>query len=259
MPYNSLKSPDYKAINSPKTIPTNDGRYLMSMVQHGNGNHLTAVNAASASPRPSTSLPADTARSRKLQNLNLTEDEIRSILKDMKDKQKKETHNMIERRRRFNINDRIKELGGILSQENQLNDKQNKGLILKASIDYIRNLKGQVNRTKELEDKLSQMTLLNKKLMERINELEVTTSQEMGYVQPQEIFSPTQSQSGAAAGYSSVGVESAGPLELMPDEAKVLEEMVNFYQNSSLMTDADRTNLNMLTSDEFFSSSLRQS
>lgn len=28
-----------------------------------------------------------------------------------KDRQKKDNHNMIERRRRFNINDRIKELG----------------------------------------------------------------------------------------------------------------------------------------------------
>ena len=34
-----------------------------------------------------------------------------STLEVDKDRQKKDNHNMIERRRRFNINDRIKELG----------------------------------------------------------------------------------------------------------------------------------------------------
>ena len=41
----------------------------------------------------------------------LTEDEVKVYLKD---RQKKDNHNQIERRRRFNINDRIKELGGML-------------------------------------------------------------------------------------------------------------------------------------------------
>lgn len=50
--------------------------------------------------------------------------------------------------------------------------KQNKGSILKASVDYIKELKHEVNRSKELEDKFRQMTLLNRKLINRIKELE---------------------------------------------------------------------------------------
>lgn len=56
-----------------------------------------------------------------------------------KDRQKKDNHNKIERRRRYNINDRIKELGTLLPKEDSryyeiVRDmKQNKGTILKAS------------------------------------------------------------------------------------------------------------------------------
>jgi hypothetical protein len=41
--------------------------------------------------RPSTSCPADIARIKKLQSLNLTEDDIKLFLKD---RQKKDNHNM---------------------------------------------------------------------------------------------------------------------------------------------------------------------
>lgn len=47
-------------------------------------------------------------------------------------------------------------------------DKQNKGAILKASVDYIKNLQNEINRTKDLEEKLSKMTILNKLLIDRI-------------------------------------------------------------------------------------------
>jgi len=50
--------------------------------------------------------------------------------------------------------------------------KQNKGSILKASVDYIKNLQYEVKRTKELGEKFNQMTLLNRKLVNRIKELE---------------------------------------------------------------------------------------
>ena len=45
----------------------------------------------SQSVRPSTSCPTDIARIKKLKGLNLTEDEIRLIVKD---RQKKDNHNM---------------------------------------------------------------------------------------------------------------------------------------------------------------------
>jgi len=44
----------------------------------------------------------------------LTEEDLKAL---QKDRQKKDNHNLIERRRRYNINDRIKELGTLLPKE----------------------------------------------------------------------------------------------------------------------------------------------
>uniref|UniRef100_A0A0R3S5P8 BHLH domain-containing protein n=1 Tax=Elaeophora elaphi TaxID=1147741 RepID=A0A0R3S5P8_9BILA len=57
-----------------------------------------------------------------------------------RERRKKDIHNMIERRRRYNINDRIKELGLMLPKSSSEELKLNKGTILKASCDYIRQL-----------------------------------------------------------------------------------------------------------------------
>ena len=57
-----------------------------------------------------------------------------------KERQKKDNHNAIERRRRFNINDRIKELGTLLPKQDP-EIRPNKGTILKSSVDYIQLLK----------------------------------------------------------------------------------------------------------------------
>ncbi|KAM3725175.1 Helix-loop-helix protein [Dirofilaria immitis] len=57
-----------------------------------------------------------------------------------RERRKKDIHNMIERRRRYNINDRIKELGLMLPKNSSEELKLNKGTILKASCDYIRQL-----------------------------------------------------------------------------------------------------------------------
>lgn len=95
-----------------------------------------------------------------------------------KDRQKKDNHNMIERRRRFNINDRIKELGTLLPKTNDpfyevIRDvRPNKGTILKSSVDYIKCLRDEVNRLKHSEQRRKQIEIHNRKLMLRIQELE---------------------------------------------------------------------------------------
>ena len=76
----------------------------------------------------------------------LSEQEIKAW---QKDRQKKDNHNQIERRRRYNINDRIKELGTLLPRtsddtkhmEMVKDMKQNKGTILKASVEYVKLLR----------------------------------------------------------------------------------------------------------------------
>lgn len=80
----------------------------------------------------------------------------------------------VERRRRFNINDRIKELGTLLPKSNEsyyeiVRDvRPNKGTILKSSVDYIKCLKQEINRLRKTELKQREMEMENKKLLMRI-------------------------------------------------------------------------------------------
>lgn len=80
----------------------------------------------------------------------------------------------VERRRRFNINDRIKELGTLLPKNNDpyfeiVRDvRPNKGTILKSSVEYIKCLKNEVHRLKVNEAKQKQTEHLNRRLQLRI-------------------------------------------------------------------------------------------
>ncbi|XP_075997161.1 melanocyte inducing transcription factor a isoform X2 [Genypterus blacodes] len=96
--------------------------------------------------------------------------EVRALAKE---RQKKDNHNLIERRRRFNINDRIKELGTLIPKSNDPDMRWNKGTILKASVDYIRKLQREQQRAKELECRQRKLEHANRHLMLRIQELEI--------------------------------------------------------------------------------------
>nr|XP_027787648.1 microphthalmia-associated transcription factor isoform X7 [Marmota flaviventris] len=100
----------------------------------------------------------------------LTESEARALAKE---RQKKDNHNLIERRRRFNINDRIKELGTLIPKSNDPDMRWNKGTILKASVDYIRKLQREQQRAKELESRQKKLEHANRHLLLRIQELEM--------------------------------------------------------------------------------------
>ncbi|XP_037925387.1 microphthalmia-associated transcription factor isoform X2 [Hermetia illucens] len=106
----------------------------------------------------------------------LTDAEMHALAKD---RQKKDNHNLIERRRRFNINDRIKELGTLLPKNNDpyyevVRDiRPNKGTILKSSVDYIKCLKHEINRLKQNEYRQKQVEYQNRRLLMRVQELEI--------------------------------------------------------------------------------------
>ncbi|KAK7884581.1 hypothetical protein WMY93_027704 [Mugilogobius chulae] len=91
----------------------------------------------------------------------------------MKERQKKDNHNLIERRRRFNINDRIKELGVLVPKSSDPEMRWNKGTILKASVDYIRKLQKEQQRAREMEDRQRRLESTNRSLLLRIQELEL--------------------------------------------------------------------------------------
>lgn len=94
-----------------------------------------------------------------------------------KERIKKDNHNQIERRRRYNINDRIKELSSLLPTSNDdakyhvlVRDmKQHKGTILKASVDYMRILKKEVQ---DLEKKQQELEVVNRQMAMKVQEME---------------------------------------------------------------------------------------
>nr|XP_040060390.1 transcription factor E3b isoform X1 [Gasterosteus aculeatus aculeatus] len=120
----------------------------------------------------SNSCPADLPKIKR----EITDVDAKAI---MKERQKKDNHNLIERRRRFNINDRIKELGTLIPKSNDPyhNDvsemRWNKGTILKASVDYIRKLQKEQQRAKDIDMRQKKLELVNHNLMLRIQELEM--------------------------------------------------------------------------------------
>ncbi|CAG2116198.1 unnamed protein product [Medioppia subpectinata] len=107
----------------------------------------------------------------------LTEQEMKAW---QKDRQKKDNHNQIERRRRYNINDRIKELGTLLPKNEDTKHfdlvkdmKQNKGTILKASVDYVRLLKRENMRLATEERRYKEMENNYRSLQMQFQELQV--------------------------------------------------------------------------------------
>ncbi|XP_070290655.1 transcription factor EC isoform X4 [Salvelinus sp. IW2-2015] len=99
-----------------------------------------------------------------------------------KERQKKDNHNLIERRRRYNINYRIKELGTMIPKSNdplsftslcRSDMRWNKGTILKASVEYIKWLQKEQQHARELENRQKKMEQANRRLLLRIQELEI--------------------------------------------------------------------------------------
>ncbi|XP_059393076.1 transcription factor EB-like isoform X1 [Carassius carassius] len=120
--------------------------------------------SGSAIAMTSNSCPANLAIKRELSDA-----EARAVAKE---RQKKDNHNQIERRRRFNINDRIKELGTMIPKTNDLDVRWNKGTILRASVEYIKRMQKDIQRTREVENNFRRMEMANKQLWLRIQELE---------------------------------------------------------------------------------------
>ncbi|XP_053562725.1 LOW QUALITY PROTEIN: transcription factor EB [Bombina bombina] len=146
------------AISMPNTLPFSSSHLAL----YSEDSHLSDTVVAVTS----NSCPADLPIKREL-----TDAENRAIVRE---RQKKDTHNMIERRRRFNINDRIKELGTLIPRSNDLSDSRwNKGTILRASVDYIKHMQKDQQRSRELETHSKQLEQANKHLWLRIQELEM--------------------------------------------------------------------------------------
>ncbi|XP_071817875.1 transcription factor EC-like isoform X1 [Apostichopus japonicus] len=147
------------SIHMPSTMPTVSQGFLDPSTPPS-GNMPVAVAQQSMSC-PSTI---------KQEPITLTEEQLRAYAKD---RQKKDNHNMIERRRRFNINDRIKELGTLIPKSPDPDQRQNKGSILKMSVDYIRKLQREREQHMKAEEKHRQLGSLCRRMLLRLQELEM--------------------------------------------------------------------------------------
>lgn len=159
--------------NLPSTLP-------------GSGNLLDmfcAPGMSAPSITVSNSCPADLPNIKK----EYSEHEAKAMIKE---RQKKDNHNLIERRRRFNINDRIKELGTLIPKSSDPELRWNKGTILKASVEYIRKLQKDQQRVRELEGRQRKLEHMNQSLLLRVQELEMQ-AQLHGFTANQPNMMPT--------------------------------------------------------------------
>ncbi|XP_066470153.1 transcription factor E3 isoform X3 [Tiliqua scincoides] len=147
---------NYSGLQMPSTLPVSGN--LLDV--YNNQGMLEPAGAVS------NSCPADLPNIKR----EMSENEAKAFLKE---RQKKDNHNLIERRRRFNINDRIKELGTLIPKSNDPEMRWNKGTILKASVDYIRKLQKEQQRSKEMEIRQRKLEQANRSLQLRVQELEL--------------------------------------------------------------------------------------
>ncbi|XP_054472740.1 transcription factor E3b isoform X2 [Anoplopoma fimbria] len=180
----------------PSTLPGN-----LLDVYHSPGMATTTLTV-------SNSCPADLPQIKR----EITDVDVKAI---MKERQKKDNHNLIERRRRFNINDRIKELGTLIPKTNDPEMRWNKGTILKASVDYIRKLQKEQQRAKDIDMRQKKLELANHSLMLRIQELEIQAqlhglSPDPSLLQQQQVQHSGPSLPPSADGVSSQNLLSMG-------------------------------------------------
>ncbi|KAG8332586.1 hypothetical protein J6590_020095 [Homalodisca vitripennis] len=167
--FGSLSSDNVKTAQSltlPADVDSNSSMFLEHLIALGSSGSTSGLG------KTSLSCPADLSQI-KPEHL-YTEADLQAV----KDRQKKDNHNMIERRRRFNINDRIKELGTLLPKNNDpyfeaislgacsskhfeiVRDvRQNKGTILKMSVAYIKTLQHDLQKSKKFGEQLVSQNL----------------------------------------------------------------------------------------------------
>ncbi|XP_066489527.1 transcription factor EC [Tiliqua scincoides] len=131
---------------------------------------LDIYNSDQGMPAASIGLTDTSCTSNLPVKREITETDTRAMAKE---RQKKDNHNLIERRRRYNINYRIKELGTLIPKSNDPDMRWNKGTILKASVEYIKWLQKEQQRARELERRQKKLEQANKQLLLRIQELEI--------------------------------------------------------------------------------------
>ncbi|KAI8326152.1 HLH-domain-containing protein [Martensiomyces pterosporus] len=149
-------SPGFQSMS----LPTHPEWFDNSLVQQPSIGSTLDPSSFSAQPLAGHSAanfsPQDPALMTLLENEDGDTSQKSAIISYEKRRRRRESHNAVERRRRDNINDRIQELYTLLPETMiDANTKPNKGIILKKSVEYIRQLQqmlqAQSVRVHELE------------------------------------------------------------------------------------------------------------
>uniref|UniRef100_A0A3P8QQX8 BHLH domain-containing protein n=1 Tax=Astatotilapia calliptera TaxID=8154 RepID=A0A3P8QQX8_ASTCA len=168
-------SPAPQSSSAPEVAPTASSapNSPMALLNIGSNKEELPGNLLDVYHSPGMAAPTLTVSNSCPADLPKIKREITDAKAIMKERQKKDNHNLIERRRRFNINDRIKELGALIPKSSDPEMRWNKGTILKASVDYIRKLQKEQQRAKDVEMRQKKLEQANHSLMLRIQELEM--------------------------------------------------------------------------------------
>ncbi|KAM4855309.1 transcription factor EC [Urocitellus parryii] len=172
LPQHGLRSPDSDAglPGNPLTKSLALGKEDGSEEWHLSGNILDVYSGEPGISPVNMGLTSASCPSGLPMKREITETDTRALAKE---RQKKDNHNLIERRRRYNINYRIKELGTLIPKSNDPDMRWNKGTILKASVEYIKWLQKEQQRARELEHRQKKLEQANRRLLLRIQELEI--------------------------------------------------------------------------------------
>lgn len=103
-----------------------------------------------------------------------------SKLQWLKEREKKDQHNTIEKKRRSKINDYIHELATLLPENYDIDLQNKKGNILEASVDYIRKLQGEEKRMSQMKKQQDELERQNRKLQLQIQLLQMMNSPQVG-------------------------------------------------------------------------------
>jgi len=94
-----------------------------------------------------------------------------------RERMKKDNHNIIEKRRRYKINDCIQELSRLLPSSYDLDLQNKKGTILQAAVDYIQRLQKDQDSLVDMTNRQLSLERSNRQLLIQIQQLESTLNE----------------------------------------------------------------------------------
>ncbi|CAF0725063.1 unnamed protein product [Didymodactylos carnosus] len=206
-------------------------RLSTTLVDDHVSNYLSSPASKEDITRHSSSCPTNMLRAKAQIGLPLTDEEMRLVIRD---RQKKDNHNM------------------------KQDIKQNKGTILRASVDYIKILRREYENARLIEEKYRMLSEQNKSLQDRVQDLEQACLVNGFNISPsnsKSINNNSNIKQEPSSLPSSVGVLSSSYNQLLaPPSTPILLDYQHHLDNISFCGNADDSNEDPLPIDPLLSS-----